>query len=198
MSATPAAPATRKALKPSVSAAAAVALSSGGLGGLGEVGGIEAAARRGACVALGDLAVPSITDIVSGVVAGLGKSRLNISKEIGEFSRTSLTSLREGNASLKEELKVAHAEGDAKDRRIVDLEAKLAKATTSAHDWHLKANELEAQLQAAKANEEWARSIVAHSITRSAPPPQGSWSQGSGSWGIQSASPARGLPPKPA
>ena len=61
----------------------------------------------------------------------------NISKEIGEFSWTSLTSLREANASLKEELKVAHAEGDAKDRRIVDLEAKLAEATSSAHAWHL-------------------------------------------------------------
>ena len=166
------------------------------------MGGIEVAARRGACEALGDLAVPSTTDIVSGVVAGLGKSRLNISKEIGEFSRTSLTSLREANASLKEELKAAHAEGDAQERRIVDLEAKLAEATTSAHEWHLKAKELETQLQAAKANEEWARSIVAHSVARTAPPPQGSGSQGSGSQGSgsqgsQSASPARGLPPKP-
>ena len=74
------------------------------------MGGIEAATRRGACEALGDLAVPSTTDIVGGVVAGLGKSRLNISKEIGELSRTSLTSLREANVSLKEELKAAHAE----------------------------------------------------------------------------------------
>ena len=64
-------------------------MSSGELGGLGGVGGIEAAARRGACEAVGDLAVPVTTDIVSGVVAVLGKSRLNISKEIGEFSRTS-------------------------------------------------------------------------------------------------------------
>ena len=79
------------------------------------MGGIEAAARRGTCEALGDLDVPSTADIVSGVVAGLGKSRLNISQDIGEFSRTSVTSLREANASLKEELKVAHAEGDAKD-----------------------------------------------------------------------------------
>ena len=77
----------------------------------------------------------------------------------------------------------------------MDLETKLADATASAHDWHLKAKELETQLQAAKANEEWARSIVAHSVTRSAPPPQGS--QGSGSQGSQSASLARGLPPKP-
>ena len=131
------------------------------------------------------------------VTPHLGKSRLNISRDIGEFSRTSLTSLREANACLKEELKVAHAEGDAKDKRIADLETRLADATTSAHDWHLKAKELETQLQAAKANEEWARSIVAHSVTRSAPPPQGSGSQGSGSQGSQSASPARGLPPKP-
>ena len=153
------------------SAAAAVAVGSGGLEGFGGVGGIEAAARRRTCEALGDLDVPSTADIVSGVVAGLGKSRLNISREIGEFSRTSLTSLREANASLKEELKVAHAEGDAKDKRIADLETKLADSTASAHDWHLKAKELETQLQAAKANEEWARSIVAHSVTRSAPPP---------------------------
>ena len=158
-------------------------LARGGLRGFGGVGGIEAAARRGTCEALGDLDVPSTADIVSGVVAGLGKSRLNISREIGEFSRTSLTSLREANASLKEGLKVAHAEGDAKDKRIADLETKLADATASAHDWHLKAKELETQLQAAKANEEWARSIVAHSVTRSAPPAQGSGSQGSGSQG---------------
>ena len=172
-------------------------LARGGLEGFGGVGGIEAAARRGTCEALGDLDVPSTADIVSGVVAGLGKSRMNISREIGEFSRTSLTSLREANASLKDELKVAHAEGDAKDKRIADLETKLADATASAHGWHLKAKELETQLQAAKANEEWARSIVAHSVTRSAPPPQGSGSQGSGSQGSQAASPARGLPPKP-
>ena len=80
----------------------------------------------------------------------------------------------------------------------MDLEAKLPEATTSAHDWHPKAKELETQLQAAKANEEWARSIVAHSVTRSAPPPQGSGSQGSGSRGSESAFPACGLPPKPA
>ena len=85
-----------------------------------------------------------------------------------------LHSLREANPPLKDELKVAHAEGDAKDRRIVDLEAKLAKATSSASEWHLKAKELETQLQAAKANVEWTRSIVAHSVTRSAPPPEGS------------------------
>ena len=198
VSATRAARPTRKAPKPSGSAAAAVAVRSGGAWGAWGGGGIEAAARRGACEALGDLAVPSTTDIVSGVVIGLGASRLNISKEIGEFSRTSLTSLTEANASLKEELKAAHAEGDAKDRRIVDLEANLAEATTSAHNWHLKAKELETQLQAAKANEEWARSIVAHSVTRSATPPQGSVSQGSGNQGSQSASPPRGLPPKPA
>ena len=178
MSATPAAPPTRKAPKPTAiasgSAAAAVAVG---------VEGIEAAARRGACEAFGDLDVPTTTDIVNAVVASLGKSRLNISKEMTEFSWTSLTSLREANASLKEELKVAHSEGDAKARRIVDLEAKLAQATSSAHEWHLKAKELETQLQAAKANEEWARSIVAHSVTRSAPPPQGSGSQGSGSQG---------------
>ena len=195
--ATPAPTPTRKAPKPSGSGAAAVAVGSGGLEGFGGVGGIEAAARRGTCEALGDLDVPSTADIVSGVVAGLGKSRLSISRDIGEFSRTSLTSLREANACLKEELKVAHDEGDAKDKRIADLETTLADATTSAHDWHLKAKELETQLQAAKANEEWARSIVAHSVTRSAPPPQGSGSQGSGSQGSQSASPARGLPPKP-
>ena len=156
------------------------------------MGRMEAAARRGTCEALGDL-----DDIVSGCVAGLGKSRLNISRDIGAFSRTSLTSLREANASLKQELKAAHAEGDAKERRIADLDSKLADATTSAHDWHLKAKELETQLQAAKANEEWARSIVAHSVTRSAPPPHGSGSQGTGSQGSQSTSPARGLPPKP-
>ena len=198
--ATPVPTPTGKARKPSRSGAAAVAVGSGGLEGFGGVGGIEAAARRGTCEALGDLDVPNTADIVSGVVAGLGKSRLNISRDIGEFSRTSLTSLREANAYLKEELKVAHAEGDAKDKRIADLETRLADATTSAHDWHLKAKELETQLKAAKANEEWARSIVAHSldsVTRSAPPPQGSGSQGSGSQGSQSASPARGLPPKP-
>ena len=93
---------------PGLTGAAAVAVGSGGLEGIGGVGGIEAAARRGTCEALGDLDVPSTVDIVSGVVAGLGKSRLNISRDIGEFSRTSLTSLREANASLKEELKVAH------------------------------------------------------------------------------------------
>ena len=59
-----AAPPTRKAPKPSGSAAAAVAVSSPGLEGLGGVGGIEAAARSGACEALGDLDVPSTTDIV--------------------------------------------------------------------------------------------------------------------------------------
>ena len=65
------------------------------------------------------------------------------------------------------------------------------------HDLHLKAKELETQLQATKANEEWARSIVAHSVAGTAPPPQGSGIQGSGSQGSQSASPARGVPPKP-
>ena len=178
--ATPPRTPTRKAPKPSGCAAAAVGVGSGGLEGFRGVGGIEAAARRGTCEALGDLDVPSTADIVSGVVAGLGKSRLNISRDIGEFSRTFLTSLREANASLKEELKAAHAEGDAKDRRIADLDTKLADATASAHDWHLKAKELDTQLQAAKANEDWARSIVAHSVTRSAPPPQGSGSQGGG------------------
>ena len=103
--ATLAPPPTRKDPKPSGSAATAV--SSGGLEGLGGVGRVEAAARRGTCEALGDLDVPN----GSGVVAGLGKSRLNISREIGEFSRPSLTSFREANASLKEELKAAHAEG---------------------------------------------------------------------------------------
>ena len=173
-------------------------LGGGGLGDLGGLGGIEAAARRGACEALGDLGVVSTIGIVSGVVAGLGKSRLNISKEIGELSRTSLIPSREANASLEEEMKVAHVEGDAKDSRDVDLEAKLAEATTSAHDRHLEAKDLETQVQAAKANEEWARSIVAHSVTRSAPPAQGSAREGSGSEGSQSASPPRGLPPKPA
>ena len=152
--------------------------------------------KAGGRISSGPL-VGKAADIVSGVVAGLGKSRLNISRDIGEFSRTSLTSLREANASLKEELKAAHAEGDAKERRIADLETKLVEATSSAHDWHLKAKELETQLQAAEANEEWARSIVAHSVTRSLPPPQGSESQGSGSQGSQSTSPACGLPPKP-
>ena len=129
VSATPAAPPTRKAPKPSGSAAAVVTVSSGGLEGFGGVGGVEVATRCGACEVLGDLAVSSTTDIVSGVAACLGKCQPNISKEIGEFGRTSLTSLREANASLKEELKAAHAEGDAKARRIVDLEAKLAEAT---------------------------------------------------------------------
>ena len=91
--------------------------------------------------------------------------------------------MREAHASLKEELKAAHAEGDAKDMRVVDVKAKLAEATTSADDWHLKAKELETQLQAAKANEEWARSIVAHGVTRSASPPQGSETQDSASQG---------------
>ena len=48
------------------------------------------------------------------------------------------------------------------------------------------------------ANEEWPTSIVAHSITLSAPLPKGSGSQGSGSQGSQSPSPASGLPLKPA
>ena len=90
MSATPAAPPTQKARKHSGSAVAAVTV---GLGGLGGVEGIEAAARRGACVALGDLASPTTTDIVSAVVAGLGKSRLNISKGMRELSRTSLATV---------------------------------------------------------------------------------------------------------
>ena len=77
--ATPASTPTRKAPQPSGSAAAAVAVDSGGLQGFRGVGGIEAAARRGTCEALGDLDVPSTADIVSGVVAGLGKSQLNIS-----------------------------------------------------------------------------------------------------------------------
>ena len=50
------------------------------------VEGIEAAARRGAWEAFGDLGVLTATDIVNAVVAGLGKSRLNISKEVTEFS----------------------------------------------------------------------------------------------------------------
>ena len=108
-----------------------------------------------------------------------------------------LTSLREASTSFKEELKAAHAEGEPKAKRIVDLEAKLAEATTTVHEWHVKAKELETLLQQAKANEEWATSIVAHSVTRSAPRPQGFGSQGSGSQGSQSASQAPGLPPKP-
>ena len=91
-------------------------LARGGLRSFGGLGGIEAAARHGTCVALGDLDVPSTADIVSGVVTGSGRSRLNVFRGIAEFSRTSLTSLREVNASLKEELKAAHADGDAKDR----------------------------------------------------------------------------------
>ena len=63
----------------------------------------------------------------------------------------------------------------------VKNQSRPALVGTSAHDWHLKAKELETQLQSAKANEEWARSIVAHCVTRTAPPPQGSGSQGSGS-----------------
>ena len=153
--ATPAPTPSRKAPKPSGSAAAAVAVSSGGLEGVGGMGGIEAAASRGTCEALGDLDVLSTGDIVSGVVAGLGKSRLNISRDIGEFSRTSLTSLREANASLKQELKAAHAEGDAKESRIANLETKLAQATSSAHDWHLKAKELETQLQYFEYTAQW-------------------------------------------
>ena len=129
-------------------------------------------------------------------MAGVAKSRLNISKEVIEFSRTSVTSLREANSSLKEELKAAHAEGEAKAKRILDLEAKLAEATTTTHEWHAKAKELETLLQQAKANEEWARSIVAHSV-RCAPQPQGCGSQGIGSRGSQSASLALGLPHKP-
>ena len=162
------------------------------------MGGIKAAAHRGACEGLADLAVPTTTDILSAVVAGLGKFRLNISEEIGQFRRTSLTSLRVANASLKKELKVAHAYGVAQDRGIVDLDAKLAEATSSAHEWHLETKELETQLPATKANEDWAGSIVAGNVTRSAPPPQGSESRGRESQGTPSASPARGLPPKPA
>ena len=139
--------------------------------------------------------MPTTTQIVIAVVADLGKSWLNISK-VTEFSRTSVTSLREANTSLKEELKAAHAESDTKAKRIVALDAKLAEATRTAHEWRVKAKELETLLQQAKANEEWARSIVARSV-RSAPPPQGSASQGSGGQGSQSASRARGLPPKP-
>ena len=130
------------------------------------------------------------------VVPALGKSKLNISKEVTEFSRTLVTPLREANSSLKEELRAAHAEGEAKTKRIVDLQAKLAKATTSAHAWHVKAKELETLLQQASASQDWARSISAQSV-RSAPQPQGCGSQGSGSQGSHSASPARGLPPEP-
>ena len=59
------------------------------------MGGIEAAARSGSCEGLGYLAVPTTTDTHSAVVAGFWKSRLNICKQIGEFSRTYVTSLRE-------------------------------------------------------------------------------------------------------
>ena len=57
--ATPAPTPTRKAPKPFGAAAAAVAVGSGGLEWFGGVGGIEAAARRGTCEALGDVDVPS-------------------------------------------------------------------------------------------------------------------------------------------
>ena len=67
---------------------------------------------------LGTLMCQPPLNIVSAVVAGLGKSRLNFHKEVNEFNRTSLTSLREANASLKGELKVVHAQGDAKAKRI--------------------------------------------------------------------------------
>ena len=126
--------------------------------------------------AFGDVDVPTTNEIVSAVVAGLGKSKLNISKEVTEFSRTLVTSWGQGNSSLKEELKAAHAEGEAKAKRILDLEAKLAKATTTAHEWHVQAKELETLLQKAKGNEHWARTIVAQSV-RCAPQPQG-WLQG--------------------
>ena len=81
----------------------------------------------------------------------LGKTPLggNPSPEL-----TYLPTLREANASLKAELKVAHAEGDAKDSRIVDLEANLGEATSNAHEWHVKAKDMETQLQAAKTNED--------------------------------------------
>ena len=60
--------------------------------------------------------------------------------------------------------------------RVTPRRGGLAEATSSAHEWHLKAKVLETQLQAAKANEECARSIVAQSVTRSAPPRQASGS----------------------
>ena len=62
--------------------------------------GIEAAARRGACDTFEDFNVPTTNAIVSAVVAGLGKSRLNIYKEVTEFSQSSVTLLREANSSL--------------------------------------------------------------------------------------------------
>ena len=98
--ATPAPTPTRKAPKPSGSAAAAVAVGSGGLEGFGGVGGIEAAARRGTCEALGDLDVPSTADIVSGVVAGLGKSRLNISQARDGGVQPDFPDLLEGGQCL--------------------------------------------------------------------------------------------------
>ena len=107
-----------------------------------------------------------------------------------------MTSLREVNSSLKQELEAAHAEGETKAKRIVDLGAELAETTTTAHEWHVKAKKLETLLQQAKANEHWARSIVAQSV-RSAPQPQGYRGQGGGSQGSHSASAAHGLPPKP-
>ena len=138
--------------------------------------------------------MPTTNEIVNAVVAGLGK--LTISKEVTEFSHTSVPSLREDSGSLKAESKVAYDEGELKAQTILDLEAKLVEAPTIAHEWYVKAKELETLLQQAKANEDWARSMVSQSV-RSAPRPQGSGIEGSGSHGSHSASPARGPPPKP-
>ena len=49
---------------------------------------------------------------------------------------------------------------------------KLAEATATAHECHVKAKEMVTLLQQAKASREWASSIVAHNVTRSAFPPQ--------------------------
>ena len=98
------------------------------------VEGIAAAARCGASEAFGDLDVPVTNEIVRALVAGFGKSWLNISKEVTELSRISVTTFRVANSSLQAELKATQPQGEAKAKRIVDLEATLAEATTTAHE----------------------------------------------------------------
>ena len=71
-----------------------------------------------------------------------------------------MTQFREANSALKQEPKAAHYEAQVKHQKVEDPEANLSEAAKCAPQWHLKAKELETQLQQSDANEDWARSIV--------------------------------------
>ena len=49
-----------------------------------------------------------------------------------------MTSSREVNGALKQELKAARSTGVAKDKKIEELEANLSEATKLAYDWCVK------------------------------------------------------------